>query len=438
MKIIMEYISQSYITLMLLAGLTVILIANRKTKIQGTQLVWIIMELVFVLTSCEYLEYWCDTYNKPLWILYFKTTLIYLIYPFIVLLELYLVAPIKRKLLTAIPYAAYAVVVLLNMCGFNLIYRFRSNHSFVAEKLYFLPVTITFLYLLMLMIRSPEFIKRGNRSKGMIVIFMVCSVMLTSALEINKIVIGYLDEIIALEMLLYYFYLSAIHYNKVREELHQQELEVEKVRTKLANNELELEHSKNEMLLAQIQPHFINNSLMALRSRCFDYPEIYESITNFSRYLRSHFEALGDKRLIVFEQEMCNIEAYLALEQENFGERLTVEYDIDCDDFLIPVLSVQPLVENAVRHGVATYEKGGMVYINAHRSDGNVIIEVIDEGSGRNNMTEQQKKRKGIGIENVRARLHSMSNGKLEIISGEHGTTARITIADTGSMGGKR
>ncbi len=214
--------------------------------------------------------------------------------------------------------------------------------------------------------------------------------------------------------------------------------ELEKAKTELAESRLELEEAKNQTLLAQIQPHFINNSLMALRSRCSDHPEIYESLTNFSRYLRSNFEALGEKRLILFEQEMCNIEAYLALEQENFGDRLRVEYDIDCDDFLIPVLSVQPLVENAVRHGVATYEKGGTVYINAHRSDGKIIIEVIDEGFGRNNITKQQEKRKGIGIENVRARLHSLSNGELEIISGEHGTTARITIADVQSMGGKQ
>ena len=59
------------------------------------------MGLVFILTSCDYLEYWCDTYNQPLWILYFKTTLVYLIYPFIVLLELYIVVPIKNKLVTA-------------------------------------------------------------------------------------------------------------------------------------------------------------------------------------------------------------------------------------------------------------------------------------------------------------------------------------------------
>lgn len=208
--------------------------------------------------------------------------------------------------------------------------------------------------------------------------------------------------------------------------------EFEKIQAQLAKSRLELEHSKNEILMAQIQPHFINNSLMALRSQCFDYPEIYESLTNFSRYLRSNFEALGDTRLIMFEQEMENIEAYLALEQRNFEDRLRIEYDIDCDDFLIPALSVQPLVENAVRHGVATYENGGTVQINTHRADGKIIIEVIDNGFGKSNITDQQKNRKGIGIENVRARLKSMSRGELEIISCEHGTIARITIDDIG------
>ena len=182
--------------------------------------------------------------------------------------------------------------------------------------------------------------------------------------------------------------------------------------------------------MAQIQPHFINNILMALRARCAKYPDIYEDITNFSLYLRSHFEALGDTKTISFEQEMTNIEAYLTLEQQNYKERLTVEYEIECDDFSIPALSVQPLVENAVRHGIGTYEEGGTVQINTYRRDGNIVIEVIDDGSGKNNITPQQSKRKGIGIENVRARLHSISNGELEIISREHGTMAKITIKE--------
>ena len=208
--------------------------------------------------------------------------------------------------------------------------------------------------------------------------------------------------------------------------------ELEHTQTQLAESRLLLEESKNQTLMAQIQPHFINNSLMAIRSQCYDYPEIYESITDFSRYLRSNFEALGDTRLILFEQEMENIEAYLSLERRNYKDRLRVEYDIECDDFLIPALSVQPLVENAVRHGIGTYEKGGTVWIKSRRQDDKVVIEVIDEGSGTGSVTPQQETRKGIGIDNVRKRLQSQSRGELEIVIGEHGTTARITIHEIG------
>ena len=144
---------------------------------------------------------------------------------------------------------------------------------------------------------------------------------------------------------------------------------LEHMQTQLAESRLLLEESKNQTLMAQIQPHFINNSLMAIRAQCIGYPEVYDSITDFSRYLRSNFEALGDTRLILFEQEMENVEAYLSLERMNFKERLNVEYDVECDDFLIPALSVQPLVENAVRHGVGTYEKGGTVWIKAKKED---------------------------------------------------------------------
>ena len=207
--------------------------------------------------------------------------------------------------------------------------------------------------------------------------------------------------------------------------------ELEKAKTELVEKRLALEESKSQTLMAQIQPHFINNSLMAIRARCFDYPEIYDSLTNFSRYLRSNFEALGDTRLISFEKEMDNIDAYLSLERSNFRDRLTIEYDIDFDDFLLTALSVQPLVENAVRHGVATYDKGGIVTISVHRDSGNIIIEVRDEGFGRKRITEQQNNRRGIGIDNVRKRLKQMTDGSLDIISEEQGTTAKITIADT-------
>ena len=206
--------------------------------------------------------------------------------------------------------------------------------------------------------------------------------------------------------------------------------ELDLAKTKLAENQLALEHSRNEVLMAQVQPHFINNSLMALRAGCREYPEIYENITNLSRYLRSHFDALSDTKMISFEQEMENVEAYLELERINYGERLHIIYNIECDDFTVPALSVQPLVENAVRHGIGTYEQGGTVQINARKDNGKIIIEVVDDGTGKSSITQRQKKRKGIGIENVRSRLMSTGKGVLEISLGENGSLARIIIND--------
>ena len=209
------------------------------------------------------------------------------------------------------------------------------------------------------------------------------------------------------------------------------EHELNRVQQELLESRLATEQANNEMLMAQIQPHFISNSLMALRAQCTEYPEIYESITNFSMYLRSHFEALsGSNKMISFEKEMENTEAYLALEQQNFGDRLNVIYHIECDDFMLPPLTVQPLVENAVRHGIGTYDEGGDVQISSHREPGRIVIEVTDNGSGKSNITQQQTERRGIGIENVRARLRSITGGELTVIINESGTTARITLPE--------
>ncbi len=222
-------------------------------------------------------------------------------------------------------------------------------------------------------------------------------------------------------------FLIFIFYEKHRTNVTVQKLyELEQARIKLAENQVALEQNKNVVLMAQLQPHFINNFLMSLRSECRSQPALYEYVTNFSRYMRAHFNALGDFEMISFEKEMENIEAYLALESRHYGDRLCIEYDIEYDNFMIPVFSVQPLVENAVRHGIATYDKGGTVYIRVNRQEKIICIEIIDKGSGKSNITRHQAERKRIGYENVKARLQAAPSGQLEIVSDEKGTAAKI------------
>ncbi|SFW33020.1 sensor histidine kinase [Ruminococcus flavefaciens] len=416
MNIIIEFIGQSYMTLMLLLGLIIIMLVNRRIKIDGVQYVWAIASLVFIITVCEYVEYWCDTYNKPIWIRYVKSAITYSLNPLLILLELYLIAPIKHKFLLVIPYIINVVLAVSDLFGTNFIYAYTEDHNFISGKLKVVPAIVVCFYILLLTFYSNYFIKNDERSKAIIVFFMSFTTIITVYLEYENIIVNHTTDIAAMEMLIYYFYLAAIHHSKVQQKLHA--------------SELALERQNNELLMAQIQPHFINNSLLAIQARCMDYPEIYDSIRNFSRYLRSNFDNIGNTHSITFEQELKNIKAYLALEKMNFGDRLTVEYDIDNEDFMLPALSVEPLVENAVRHGVAARENGGVVQIIQRDEESGIIIEVRDIGQGKLNLTEKQEKRRGIGVANVRARLAVNNKGVLELIPEDNGYCARIILKD--------
>ena len=196
----------------------------------------------------------------------------------------------------------------------------------------------------------------------------------------------------------------------------------------LQKSKAELEQSNLKLLLAQIQPHFIYNSIMALQSKSVDNPALYQDIKSFGKYLRANLSSLTDNPLVSFKDELNNIRAYLQLETLNYGDRLKVEYDIEFDDFLVPLLSVEPLVENAVRYGIGTYEKGGVVRIVVRDEDGSILIKVTDDGSGGNKITDAQQKRKSIGIENVRLRLKALDMGELTISQDEHGASSEIRL----------
>ena len=316
-------------------------------------------------------------------------------------------------------------LILLAVTPFTgALYSFDASNNYERGKLFFLwhgMSIISFLFIIIVYITQR---KKADLFLRQVIVTASVLPMIGFLLNTSDLEMSFNNISVSAAALIIYIFFETHRANVTIQRSHELDL----LKTQLAEKKLALEQSKNAVLMAQIQPHFINNSLMALRSRCTDCPEIYDSLTKFSRYLRSHFDAISDTKMITFEQEMENVEAYLDLERENFGERLKVEYCIECDSFFVPALSVQPLVENAVRHGIGTYEEGGTLFIKSFRKNDVICIEIIDSGQGVSSITEQQKKRRGIGIRNVRARLQLMDMGDLEIIPGEHGMTARITI----------
>lgn len=186
---------------------------------------------------------------------------------------------------------------------------------------------------------------------------------------------------------------------------------------------------RTEIMLSQIQPHFLYNSLGAIADLCQTDPKTARETTiKFSQYLRGNMNAIASEQAIPFLQELDHTKRYLELEQVRFGDDLQVRYDVECTDFLLPTLSLQPLAENAVLHGVRRNPGGcGSVVISTRERETYYEISVTDDGPGF--FTGQVSKRQHIGLQNVRERLRLVCGGTLEIAqNGERGTRATICI----------
>ncbi len=193
---------------------------------------------------------------------------------------------------------------------------------------------------------------------------------------------------------------------------------------------------KIDILLAQIQPHFLFNSLTLIKSACRTDPEKAEkAIDRFTDYLRHNMDSLSIDSPIPFVRELEHVRRYLELQQLRFREDLNVVYDLECTEFAIPTLTLQPLVENAVTYGVRRSDTGiGTVTVRTREYPDRFEVCVIDTGPGF--VAEKipgDKERSHTGIRNVRERLRHICGGELKIDSAIGiGTSATILLPKSG------
>ena len=153
-----------------------------------------------------------------------------------------------------------------------------------------------------------------------------------------------------------------------------------------------------------------------------------KSMVNFfAEYLRNNLSSLEESGLISFETELSHIKTYLEIEKIRFEDTLEIEYDIKCDDFSLPVLTVQPIVENAVKHGTSKKRGGGKIVISTYEEKDFYIIKVVDTGCGFDPSMPKDDGKRHVGIDNVRQRLSNMCDGTLTIES-EIGVGTLATI----------
>ena len=211
-------------------------------------------------------------------------------------------------------------------------------------------------------------------------------------------------------------------------------LETQRIEAEKRAMELKLQESQISIMLSQIQPHFLYNTLNSIYQLCETNPIRARSMVNsFAEYLRNNLSSLEEPGLILFETELEHVNTYLDIEKVRFEDTLEIEYDIKCVDFSVPVLTVQPIVENAVKHGTSKKRGGGKVIISTQEDGENYIITVSDTGCGFDPDQPKNDGKMHVGIENVRQRLLNMCSGSLTIESkvGE-GTRAVIKIPKGG------
>lgn len=184
-----------------------------------------------------------------------------------------------------------------------------------------------------------------------------------------------------------------------------------------------------QIMLSQIKPHFLYNALGTIEELCDSDPQAARAATvKFARYLRGNMSSLSAEGTIPFEKELEHTRLYLDLEQLRFEDALNVRYDISCTEFRIPTLTLEPIVENAVRHGVRANPDGrGTVTVSSRDLPEAWEVTVSDDGPGFDPDAAEASDETHVGLRNVRERLRSVCRGTLRIDSGA-GKGTKVTI----------
>ena len=205
--------------------------------------------------------------------------------------------------------------------------------------------------------------------------------------------------------------------------------------TELAATKEHLEELRMKNFASQMQPHFLYNALASIREIVLDEPEYASDlIYDFTTHLRACLRSIATDTQIPFQQELDNINAYVNIEKMRFGTKLSIQYECSETNFLIIPLSIQPLVENAIRHGIYERgENGGVVIIRSYQTDHGVDIQVEDNGVGFDfEKTMQEVKdgtRDSTGLFNLIFRFEKIMKATVTVKSQYNvGTTVTVSI----------
>lgn len=297
------------------------------------------------------------------------------------------------------------------------IYYFDAQNFYHRTSLYWLTSVIGLAILLVNMMHIIN--NRSRMSKSMFNICVVYFLLPLVAILIQTRVYGFsLSNIASAISVTLLSVVTAAERTRISRENFE----------RLHRQNVELHDLQNRMIISQVQPHFLFNSLNAIYYLIEKDPrQAKKAVDQFSTYLRSNVSALGDTKMIPFDKEVEHIKSYLNLEQMRFGEELNVVWHIRAVNFELPPMSIQPLVENAVNHGIKKNENGGTVTISSYEEKNSYVITVQDDGVGFNPNDPLTNPSAHVGLRSVKERIQYMCQGTVEVQSSP-GNGALITV----------
>ncbi|MBP5090953.1 MAG: histidine kinase [Bacilli bacterium] len=305
-------------------------------------------------------------------------------------------------------YLAFIVLDVINI--FNPIFFYVEKATYTRLPTMVVSQIYQFITLVTILVLTIVNKKINRTERVAFIIYCILPAVAVIAQDlVSGYAIGYLSIVIAIEVLFLF-------------------VNIQKS-VDLANEAKRNKEAEIKIMMSQIQPHFIYNTLSSISTLIpIDPDKAQDALDRFTEYLRTNLSALSDTGLILFNEELKHIKTYLSLEKLRFNERLNVVYDIKSDDFLVPPLSLQPLVENAVKHGILKNLEGGTVTIRTYENSDAFVVEVIDDGVGFDVSKYTSGGSKHIGLQNVKSRIVSMVRGDMQVES-EIGKGTKITVA---------
>ena len=391
------------IALLLIHTLDLLLKKDRR-KDENNLLIFIVFTIVHFATYLAFTFIKANHTSNAL-IIAFYTTFFIMNNIEVLLLFIYMLSyvPLPKKLhgiVSIINLAIFGVFVILDIINiFTHMFFYADNGVYTRAKLMIISQgyqLVGFATVFALTVFNKKLTINEKAAFAVYCLMPLIAIIIQNLLP--GYAIAYLSIIIAIEVLFLFVNVKK-NYELINEAKRTKEAEV-------------------KLMVSQIQPHFIYNTLSSISTLIKIDPEkAQRGLDNFTEYLRANLTSISETGLVSFENELKHIKTYLSLEKMRFDDRLNIILDIKAKDFPVPPLSIQPLVENAVKHGILQRIEGGTLFLRTYETTDAYYVEIKDDGIGFDVNDPSYKNKEHVGLNNVKYRLSSMCHGELTINS---------------------